>query len=470
MKKRFGSILLLFLSISLACQLQKDLATIEPTVTEVTTSAKEPKVNLAVTEIMPTLTAPAKPIPIAGAICADPPVPSITNFHIYQTPSFPEPAARVELTDPIFGTCVVRVTDRNKDISPGDSSKGLKNEYSRVQSFNADESRILVRGLAGGWYLYDAVSLQPLGQLPIDIDPRWDAVNPDIIYYSQETRLMAYDTAAQQTKLIHEFANDFPGQQLTAVWTRYEGSPSADGRYWGYMVENQDWKTTAFLVFDLTADQVIARRAIQPSEIDSVTISPLGNYFLSYEDAFCEPGALGSETAPCGLMVYDRNLQNGRGMLRIIGHSDLALDSQGREVLVYQDIDTDNLSVLDLASGQVTALWPIDFSNTPIGLHISGRAFNRPGWAVISTHDGDAASHTWMDDQVFMIELVKGGRVIRLAHTHSVVDSNQEQDYWAEPHASANHDLTRILFTSNWGRSGTEEVEMFMIGISWAGP
>jgi len=60
-----------------------------------------------------------------------------------------EPVARVPFRDPVFGTCVVRVTDRHADLAPGDSSPGLKNEYSRVQSFNADGSRILVTGLEG---------------------------------------------------------------------------------------------------------------------------------------------------------------------------------------------------------------------------------------------------------------------------------------------------------------------------------
>jgi hypothetical protein len=68
-----------------------------------------------------------------------------------------------------------------------------------------------------------------------------------------------------------------------------------------------------------------------------------------------------------------------------------------------------------------------------------------------------------MDNQVFAIELRPDGRVIRLAHTHSVVDQDQEHDYWAEPHATVNRDLTRILFTSNWGRSGTEAVDMYMV-------
>jgi hypothetical protein len=121
--------------------------------------------------------------------------------------------------------------------------------------------------------------------------------------------------------------------------------------------------------------------------------------------------------------------------------------------------------MLDLASGEVTPLWTIDFSYTPIGLHFSGQSFDRLGWVLVSTYDGDPVSYTWMDDQVFAIELAANGRVVRLAQTHSLVDEEQEHDYWAEPHASVNRDFTRVVFTSNWGRSGPEEVEMYLIDL-----
>ncbi|MCG2770179.1 MAG: hypothetical protein L6435_17665, partial [Anaerolineae bacterium] len=118
------------------------------------------------------------------------------------------------------------------------------------------------------------------------------------------------------------------------------------------------------------------------------------------------------------------------------------------------------------ASGNVTSLWPIDYGHTPIGFHFSGLAYERPGWALVSTYEGGYPdAFTWMDDQVFAVELKAGGRVVRLAHTHSAVNSNVEHDYWAEPHASVNADFTRVLFTSNWGRSGTEEVDMYMIEL-----
>ena len=431
---------------------------------ETETAANNGTSGLILTSLPPTPSSP---------LCSDPQPAFVTGLEILQAPQTNEPAARTPFRDPVFESCLVRVTDRTADLFSGDESPGLKNEYSRVQSFNADGSLILVRSVEATWYVYSTTTLQPLGQVPLDVDPRWSATDPFVIYYASETRLMFYDLRTGTATIIHDFAADAPGAIM--VWTRYEGSPSADGRYWGLMAQDKDWNVSFFITYDLQTDTVLATRDLRgwpddEHQADSVTISPLGNYFLVQMDKYCEPGMLGTDAHPCGLMVYDRNLQNGRGLLRIVGHSDTALDAAGREVFVYQDIDTDNISMLDLATGTVTPLWPIDFSYTSIGLHISGRAFNHPGWALISTHDGDTASHTWMDDSVFAIELKPGGHVVRLAHTHSLVDESMEHDYWAEPQASVNADFTRILFTTNWGRSGTGKVEMYMIELpaSWS--
>ena len=389
------------------------------------------------------------------------------DFQVFPVPQMPEPAVREAYRDPFFDSCMVRVTDRKTDLAPDDPSAGLKNEYSRVQSFNADGSFILVRSTEANWYVYDARTLEALARMPVDNEPRWDANDPQRLYYHSEARLMALDLARGTQEVVHDYSLDFPGQDLYAAWTRYEGSPSMDSRYWGIIAQDKHWRPVAFLIYDMQVDQVIARRDLkgwsaQELEIDSVTISPLGNYYLVYMDKYCAD-QLGTEADPCGLMVYDRNLKNGRSLLPVIGHSDLALDAQGREVLIFQDIRKDEISLLDLETGIVTTLQPIDFSHSPIGFHFSGQAFKQLGWAIVSTYSGAQPSATWMDDSVFAIELLQGGRVVRLAHTHSVVDENQEHDYWAEPQASANRDLTRVVFTSNWGRSGSEAVDMYMI-------
>jgi hypothetical protein len=395
----------------------------------------------------------------------------VMDFEIRGIPALDEPPPRSPYHDPVFGTCLIRVSDWPSDFASQGLSAGIKNEYSRVQSFNADESLLLAYSTEGDWYLYDAHSLQPLGRLPLVVEPRWDAEDPDLIYYSDETRLMAHRISTGEQQVVHEFADDFQGEDLAAVWTRYEGSPSIDSRYWGLMAVDQGWATTALLVYDRMMDEVIAMRET-PSrpEIDSVTISPLGDYFLAYHDEYCEHGQLGDDAHPCGLMVYDRNLESGRSLLRIAGHSDLALDTQGVEVLVYQDIDQDTISMLELKTGETTALLPIDFTHSAIGFHFSGQAARLPGWILVSTSNGARPSATWMDDQVFAVELKPGGRVVRLAHTHSLYNENIEQDYWEEPHASAGHDLSQIVFTSNWGRSGTDQVDMYLIRLplNWA--
>ncbi len=395
----------------------------------------------------------------------------VTSHDVLQAPFLAEPAPRVWFRDPVFDTCVVRVTDRAHDLSPDDGSHGLKNEYSRVQSFNADGTRLLVRGIEATYYLYDASTLQPLRQLPVADEPRWDASDPNQLFFVQGVEFLACDVRDGSTRLVHDWSVDFPGQHLSAVWTRWEGSPSMDGRYWGFMADDESWMPVALLIYDRVAGRAVARRDLpDTADADSVTMSPLGSWLLVFWDDVCAEGELGSESNHCGLVAYDRNLTHARGLLRIVGHGDTALEANGGEVFVYQDIDTDHISMVDLATGQITDLWPIDFSHTAIGLHISGRALQRPGWVVVSTHDGDVQSHTWMDDQVFLLELKASGRLVRLAHTHSLVDMEQEHDYWAEPQASTNQDLTRVLFTTNWGRSGTEQVEMFMVALpnDWA--
>jgi hypothetical protein len=389
----------------------------------------------------------------------------ITDLDVYQTPDLPEPEPRTTFRDPVFGTCIVRVTDRQNDIlNLYDTSKGMKNEYARVQSFNADGSLLMVWTTESFWYVYDGASLMPLGEVPVYVEPRWDAQNPYLLYYTDETRLMSYDLSTGSITEIRDFAEEFPGVDIPAVWTRYEGSPSYDTRYWGWIANDSEWNPYAFLIYDLQTDSVVIREIPQRYSIDNVTISPLGNYYLASFDDYCEHGQLGSDENPCGFMVYDRNLENGRGLLRIIGHYDALLDADGREVILYQDIDTDHISMLDLGSGKVTALFPIDFSHTAIGFHFSGRASNLPGWGLVSTYNGGHPNdHTWMDDSIFAVEMKEGGRVVRLAHTHSIYDEDIEQDYWAEPHVSVNQGFTRVIFTSNWGRTGTEEVDMYMI-------
>jgi len=420
--------------------------------------------------------ATASPPALAGPRCVGPEPPLVEDLDVHQAPDLIEPGARTPFRDPVFGRCVTRLTDRIQDMYPGDTSQGFKNEYSRVQSFNADESLILIRGTEATWYLYRADTLQPLGPMALQgsVDPRWDASDPSFLYYVDGAKLIIMLVTTGEREVQHDFAPDLPGMPVETVWTRYEGSPSVDGSTWGLMAQDDRSHTLAFLVYDQRTDRVVALRDMRgvagADDVDSVTISPLGDYFVA-QFSYCPSGTLGTDAHPCGLMVYDRDLQNGRGLVRNIGHSDLALDADGREVMAYQQLDTDHLSVVDLATGTNTDLWPIDFSHTPLGFHFSGRGVELPGWVLVSTHDEDAQSHTWMDDGLFAMELKPNGRVVRLAHTHSIVNQGGGQDYFAEPQATVNRDFTKALFTTNWGRTGTQQVETYLVELEsgWDG-
>ena len=105
-------------------------------------------------------------LPAAPAtLCRDLDRPLVTDLELRQAPPAKQPAAGTPFRDPVFHTCQVRLTDRAADIAADDRSGGLKNEYSRVQAFNADESALLIRGTAATWYLYDAASLRRVRKL-----------------------------------------------------------------------------------------------------------------------------------------------------------------------------------------------------------------------------------------------------------------------------------------------------------------
>jgi len=158
-------------------------------------------------------------VPIA---CDQSYYPFETDFEVRQTPPLNEPDPRDPFQDPVFGTCIVRVTDRHADLSPEDPSAGIKNEYSRVQAFNADGRYLLARSVEAYWYLYDANTLQPLALLPLEVEPRWSSSDPDLIYYLSETGLMSLDIQSGVATRLHDLLG-FDGGRPGLVGRRFPG-------------------------------------------------------------------------------------------------------------------------------------------------------------------------------------------------------------------------------------------------------
>ena len=136
------------------------------------------------------------PLPTSGGCQAySPDFAFVTGAtEVYPVPSLAEPAPRQWFTDPVFGTCLVRVTDRARDpvsrrrLSPG----------SRTSTRGCSPSTPMA---AASWCAAPRHCgtcttprrSSPWANCPLEDEPRWDADDPDLLYYSDETRLMAYD-------------------------------------------------------------------------------------------------------------------------------------------------------------------------------------------------------------------------------------------------------------------------------------
>ena len=93
-------------------------------------------------------------------------------------------------------------------------------------------------------------TLKRLASLPVNMEPRWDAQNPYLLYMMDENRRLSYELETGNQTILHDFKEDFPEQILSPVWARYEGSPSMDTRYFGFMAEDENWVSIALVVYD----------------------------------------------------------------------------------------------------------------------------------------------------------------------------------------------------------------------------
>jgi hypothetical protein len=152
------------------------------------------------------------------------------------------------------------------------------------------------------------------------------------------------------------------------------------------------------------------------------------------------------------------------------GHNDFALTADGKDVLVYQNTQNDYICMTDFDTLTETTILKIPFTVNPdIGLHFSGNCAEKSGWALVSTYGAkqppEGASHSWMDTQLFMLQLRQNPMVWRIAHTHCYTsyESTREKNYYAEAFATVNNAGTRVYFGSNWGDFTADYTDTYQV-------
>lgn len=384
----------------------------------------------------------------------------------------PRPDKGEAITEPTYETCLVRTTDHRIE-SP--QANFLRNDYSRRQAFNADQTRLFVNASNGYWHLYDARTLQYLSRLiglAGDAEPQWHPTDPNLLYYVPiygGTRLLQLDIRTMATTTVADFDGKLPSWASTAahVWTRSEGSPSADARYWGFQIEDGGFSMVGYMVWDLVENRLVGSRrtALRP---DHVSMTPSGRWFVSS----------GWE----GTWAWSPDFSRKKKLHNITEHSDIATGATGNDVYVAIDYQTNGGDVfftdidacpavdadaLDAPLCPRTALFATYGNGTTTALHISGKAYGKPGWVVISpygtqpTHAGD---YPWYANKVFAMELAAEPRVFIIAEHRSIWDPSTTS-YWFEPHATVSRDFTRVFYNSSWNSHDERDIEAYLIEL-----
>jgi hypothetical protein len=379
----------------------------------------------------------------------------------------PKPAKGTVFRD-ASGTCIVRATAHDSEPPPNFA----RNDYSRRQAFNADSSRLLVYASGGYWHLYDANTLRYVKRLagPAgDAEPQWHPTDPNTLYYlpgNGGLRIYALDIRSNVSRVAADFSGRLPWPDANHVWTKDEGSPSADGRYWGFQAEaGNAFAIRGFVVYDLVHDHIVGTHAtsVRP---DHVSMSPSGRWFTSSGD---------SE----GTWAWSPDFTHKKKLHHKSEHSDLAIGANGHDMYVSIDfqsargdvfyIDIDACPAVDAATPAAsvpdcprTVLFPTYINGAHASTHFSGKAFAKPGWVVVSTYDTQptrSGTWPWYTNKVFLMELGANPPLYGVGY-HEVT---HYAGYWTEPQASANRALDRIVFNSNWNTSSTDDVDDYMI-------
>jgi hypothetical protein len=367
----------------------------------------------------------------------------------------PKPERGKPFADAAYKTCVVRVTDHAADGVPGFA----RNDYSRRQAFNADDTRLVVAAEDGTWHIYDVAARRHIGRLPDvsgDAEPQWHPTKPNVLYYFPAfgvgMQIRELDVVTGKSRVVADLATRIRAiwPRANSAWTKSEGSPSSDARYWGLMVDDADWNGLGLVTYDLAADEIIATYDFArngKTRPDHVSMSPSGQWMVvSWNE---------------GTYAFSRDLTNPRQLHHKSEHSDIAIGADGEDTYVSIDYDKRGGPVFmtNLKTGKRTDLFLLHLEGSATAIHFSGKAYKKPGWVLVSTY-ADTGRWQWMHRKVFAAELKELPSIVHLAHTHA-----EHKDYFTEPHASVNRDFTRVVFGSNWESVPAKDIDTYLIEV-----
>ena len=391
------------------------------------------------------------------------------DSHSLSEPNGPEPAYLQPFQDPVFGSTVERISDARAW-----GVDYVVNEYSKADPWNCDGTRLILTDSKGRWLLLDGRSYQRNGfvkardgePLVASIEPRWHPTDPDAFYYFDGNSLMRYSCRADKGSVVHTW------KQYVAVSATGEGNLSLDGKKLAIAGHGgKEGTPQDVFIYYLDEDRTGLTKSVSaaPEGIDWVSVTPNGDYAMILWGTTGGGAYQGGE-------LFDLDWKRVGRVTKGCHHGDFALEPGGHQVFVMagaNDPDLENAPTgtiirYDIPECTAKPILQVDWYN---GLHISGRCTAKPGWVVVSTfhewsEEGGGPTHgdpegDWdpYENEVFALAIDGSGTVRRLAHDHA-----EKRLYFEEPHAVANRDLSKVAFSSNWGKDiGKQKVDAYVI-------
>lgn len=383
------------------------------------------------------------------------------------------PAVGSLVTNPVIGGLITRLSDSASGTAISGDRHLNKTDYSRIQAENADGSKLLVYA-ANADNLLQYALLPTAGGTPQLIDlpngnasglptlhdeteARWHPTHPNLIRfikgqnsYLGDLKVFEYNIVNHDVTVLADLTGKLPsswGPNLYGT-TGMEGTFSKDGNRLAWAVEtavNNAETPVGYVAFDLrNGGEVLGTLDYDDRQHDHLSISPSGEYVVI--------------SARTKTTSHPVDFSSERVLLRETQHSDLCITPSGADCYVavsFDDQENSNYGwvfVTELATGEVTPLLNI-FGTGNTSLHLSGRALNRPGWALMSTYNCSSNIDTAKCNRLSLIELTANPRVIDLTGTHSSGNT-----YYTEPHGTISRDGLRAYFNSDWDNSGATNV------------
>jgi hypothetical protein len=417
---------------------------------------------------------PASPqVPPDGCWAIDPPLPATAPadactqsqpppfqwqapFSVASYPIPSRPAKGGSYVTP-YGTTVTRVTDAQADAGVA----WLANWYNRFEAVNADGSLLLAFQPNGFWDVFDARTnafVKRLAGPGGDAEIQWHPTDANVFYYvptNGGTEIDRYDVAANTHAVLYDFTTAVHAlwPDVVHCWTKSEGSPSQDGRYWVLMCETSGWVTRGFVKVDLVAKSIVWSKTNTGARPDNVTITPNGIW------------AVISGLAPLGTNAY---ATDGTGRTchahDTVEHADIGVLSNGHSFIVLPDFTSGTIKAMDLDTcARLDTSWPapVRIYNNPwldnvpahscanCGVHPSAKAYNTPGWVLLGFYGEPVASLTPPSNVIALN--VETGRFYGVSASYSA-----HGDYWDEAHCFVDRNFAHAWCTENWNHPGTD--------------